>query len=102
MSNSPNKYWIHIVESAKRAIELEGVPNISYAMLEEIELKSFNIKYIFFNKPSDDDLEALSLIHTEIVSDVWSWVVDILYEWRVEPQQFMNQTMITGNLLRVA
>ena len=82
MNRVPN-YWDLAVASAKRAIELEAVSNISYARLKQIGPKDFLIQYGFFLEPSDDDLEALSLIETEMVSDIWNWVGEFRYEWKI-------------------
>jgi hypothetical protein len=82
MGNS-QKFWDMALQSAKRAVNLEGVDNISFARLKQMGAKNFEIEYGFYADPTDEDLEALSLIETEIISDIWGWVGNFHYTWSV-------------------
>ena len=76
-------FWKKMLSATQRAIRLELVDNISFVYLRQNGEKDYLLPYGFKNEPSEDDLEALSLIETEIVSDVWSWVGEVRYEWSV-------------------
>lgn len=82
MKSTPNFRHLAIA-SAKRAVELEGVTNLCFAVLRQTGPKDFQMQYGFFEAPNDTDLEALSLIETEMVSDIWSWVGDFDYNWSI-------------------
>lgn len=84
--DDPLKFWEMALQSATRALKIEGVDNISFARLKQIGAKDFEIEYGFFSYPTDEDLEALSLIETEIVSDIWRWVGDFHYTWCISSQ----------------
>ncbi|GEM_PF-6269256 len=76
-------FWDIALRSAKRSVELEGVENISFACLKRTGSKDFEIEYGFHNAPTEGDLEALSLIETEIISDIWNWVSNFHYTWSI-------------------
>ncbi|WP_147417617.1 hypothetical protein [Sphingomonas cavernae] len=97
MEDSLN-FWDMALRSAKRAVNLEGVDNISFACLKHIGTKNFEIEYGFHDEPTDEDLESLSLIETEMVSDIWNWVGNFRYTWSIRshpPQEFEGKnTMV--------
>ena len=76
-------YLDSIVSSAKRAIQLEVTDSIFFVILKRAGERDFSLLYGFKHEPSADNLEILSLIETEIVSDIWRWVGKIKYDWVV-------------------
>lgn len=93
-----SKHWDLAAASATRAVQLEAVPNIKSAQLKQSGPRDFIMRYVFFEQPSEDDLEALSLIETEMVSDIWGWVAEFGYEWHVvngEPDHLEDGSVFT-------
>lgn len=92
------KFLDMALQSATRAVNLEVVSNIAFACLKQVGTKDFEIEYGFHNNPTDEDLESISLIETEIVSDIWNWVGSIRYTWSVLSRP-PKETETNGNIV---
>ncbi|GBR02763.1 hypothetical protein GCM10007207_15610 [Asaia siamensis] len=61
---------------------MEGVSNIAGVVVFENSSNNFRVECIFHVKPSDGDVEAISLIETQILSDVWPLIENLDVQWR--------------------
>lgn len=82
MTTTPN-HWELGKAAAKRAVEQEAVENLKFALVKQTGQKDFAVQYGFFCEPSEEDLEVLSLMETEMYAASWQWVGEITYEWSV-------------------
>jgi hypothetical protein len=72
-----------VARGVERALFLEKVSNISYSILKKKHKRNFLMIYGFRSAPTDVDLEALSLIETEILAYSWEVINSIRYEWNI-------------------
>lgn len=78
-----SNFWELAVNATRRAIQLEVVENIQYAILIKTGERNLLLSFGFNDTPNEDDLEALSLMETEIVSDIWSLLGVFEYDWSI-------------------
>lgn len=76
-----------ITDSANRIAKAEDLKNLQCINLRPDGAKRYTLRFYLKNMPSDEELEAMSLMHTEIVADVWGRVEELEYEWQLgQPQ----------------
>lgn len=73
-------YLNKFILSSKKAINNELTRNLNSVSILQ-KKNNFYILYVFYKYPNDEDLESLSIIETEIVSDTWNWIGELKYKW---------------------
>jgi len=76
-----NDFWLQAIEAARLAVAAEATENLSYAILKSVRPKHLKVEFGFISPPSEDDLEALSLIETTLISSLWRSLEEVSYEW---------------------
>lgn len=69
--------------AASRAVAIEGANNLRSILLSQAEDGHYSLSFILRAAPTEADLEAISILHTEVAADVWQIAETLHYDWTV-------------------
>ncbi|MEO0829622.1 MAG: hypothetical protein AAFY03_04095, partial [Pseudomonadota bacterium] len=57
---------------------------VTYLVVEQTGSKDFRLVFGLQSEPDEDDLDALSLVESEVIADVWEDLGTIKHGWLID------------------